>query len=100
MHYKQNDMYKAFQLKLHSLAITLSGQGHSHTLSKIQMFSEDAFSEQQATIDRLEKEKHELIELIMVSNVAVHYHTLQVAKQIARDATLYRSGYYKHNESV
>jgi hypothetical protein len=44
-----------------------------------------ANDEQQATIDRLEKEKQELIEVIKVSNMAIHYHTYQAAKKVAEE---------------
>ena len=85
MDYKDNDLYKAFRLKLSQLERELSGRGHDHTLSKLGMFAEDAFSEQQATLDRLEQEKEELVGLIMTSNARVHYMALQVAKGVAKD---------------
>jgi len=59
--YKDNAMYKAFLLKLDYMKRKLSGQmGYEHALSKLGMFAQDAFDEQQATIDRLKKEGEEL----------------------------------------
>lgn len=67
MNYKDNDMYKAFRLKLKQLEREAQGQNHDHTISKLGMFAEDAFSEQQATLDRLERENDELLLLLRKS---------------------------------
>lgn len=58
MSYKDSADYKAFRLKLDYLKKELSGQ-YDHALSKLGMFAEDAFSTQQATIDRLQRENSE-----------------------------------------
>lgn len=84
MNYKDNDLYRAYRLKLQYLQTLLAGKA-GHAISKLGMFAEDAFSEQQEAIDRLERENADLIALIMTSNAREHYTAIQVAKQVAKD---------------
>lgn len=59
MSYKNSDMYKAFILKLDGLKDRLSGQ-EDHALSKLGMFANDAFDEQQAEIEALTNALHKI----------------------------------------
>lgn len=85
MHYRNYDLYKAFKLKLNYLKNKLSGQ-YDHALEKLGMFAEETMAWQQVRINTLESEKEELVSLIMSSNAAVHYMTLRVAKEVAKNA--------------
>lgn len=83
MHYRSYDLYKAYKLKMKYLKRKLSGR-FDHTLGKLDTFAEETMAWQQGKINMLETEKQELIDMIMTSDVALHYQLLQVAKNAVK----------------
>lgn len=84
MSYQDNEMYKAFKLKMDMLRSVFTSGESAHDLSKADMFARDAFDEQQAIIDRLEKENAEMLDFLLNSDMRIRYQLFLVSKNVAR----------------